>query len=153
MDKGSRVSDLKASNAVSWSVAFCDHFSWSHHSPLQAQPFSLLWARVRNAARIVSPQLERHLQSALWGGGWYIGWAVLWVAGGLGFHFGSKKKTEFVDKSSKTIDIFPEFFEPKWSLRRGGGPLLFAEWMIKDHNYIALSRGLHFGSENTGKYR
>ena len=32
-------------------------------------------------------------------------------------HFG-RKKTEFLDKSSKTIDIVPVFFEPKWSPSR-----------------------------------
>ena len=26
-----------------------------------------------------------------------------------------QKKTEYFDKSSKTIDISPDFFEPKWS--------------------------------------
>ena len=26
-----------------------------------------------------------------------------------------KKKTEFLDKSSKTIDTLPVLFEPKWS--------------------------------------
>ena len=26
-----------------------------------------------------------------------------------------RKKTEFLDKSSKAIDIYPSFFEPKWS--------------------------------------
>ena len=33
----------------------------------------------------------------------------------LGLHFVSYKKAEFLDKSSKTIDILPDFFEPKWS--------------------------------------
>ena len=32
----------------------------------------------------------------------------------LGLHFGSKK-TEFLDESLKIIDIFPDFFVPKWS--------------------------------------
>ena len=27
-----------------------------------------------------------------------------------------RKKTEFLDRSSKTIDSLPVFFEPKWSL-------------------------------------
>ena len=32
----------------------------------------------------------------------------------LRLHFGSKKKTKFLDNSSTIIDVFPVFFEPKW---------------------------------------
>ena len=37
----------------------------------------------------------------------------------VGLHFGSKKKTEFLDKPSKTIDILLVFFELKWSPKHG----------------------------------
>ena len=44
---------------------------------------------------------------------WGRGRASLWF---------KKQKKEFLDKSSKTIDIFLSFFEPKWNPReRGGG--------------------------------
>ena len=47
-------------------------------------------------------------------------------SGGVRRHFGSKK-CEFLDESSTIIDIFPVFFEPKWS-PRGGGVSLAICW-------------------------
>ena len=49
-----------------------------------------------------------------WGGGVTHFGSELEVSQ-IGLHFGLKK-TEFLDKSSKTIDILTFFFEPKWSL-------------------------------------
>ena len=49
----------------------------------------------------------------------------------LGLHFGSKKETKFLDKSSKTIDILPVFFKPKWSLKTSPTPRTFKTKSMK----------------------
>mgnify|MGYP003571731478 CR=1 FL=1 len=73
-----------------------------------------------------SPSLHLTLQPP-------VGLATPWPATAVrgigveaGLHFGSKKP-EFLDKSLKTTDILPVFFEPKWSpgYSMGKGMVLF----------------------------